>query len=266
MALLLAMYQKFKLTREKNTLSYKLARHSSKLDRLQNNISKKQKYYEGLLKKAEKKATDFKNMFKLQLQNAYGLGTSVFNPAAGSAFANQAIGNIMCQAMAQGVEVWQADQEGKQVTGTDGKPVAYKWQHSNAANIAALFMQYGTSLTKLKDGTFGVQGNSISAQDYNYAQQVYQLAYQQNSLNQQYVAAATQQYETNASIWYEAYEAQITAEQDSVLGAMEYEESMMELDKVNMETRLERIKAELETYTSLLSEEAKNTAPKFGLG
>lgn len=260
MALLLAMYQKFKLTREKNNLSYKLARHSSKLSRLQDNISKKQKYYEGLLKKASQKATNFKNMFKLQLQNSCGLGTSVFNPSQFNAFNNQAVGMLLMKGLKEGVEY------------KDNNDTSQIWKPADADKAYRIVMQFGANAPqavgadkKPIEGYVGTADCNISTDDYNKALSIYTQATMYQQQQQQYVAAATQQYETNVSIWQEALEAQITAEQDSVLEAMEYEESMMELDKLNMETKLERIKAELESYTSLLSEEAKNTAPKFGL-
>ena len=74
------------------------------------------------------------------------------------------------------------------------------------------------------------------------------------------------QYQSNISIWLEAQKTQLEAEQDAALEPLEYEQTMMELDKEASEERCTRLKADMEAYDRLLSEEAKNSAPKFGLG
>jgi hypothetical protein len=74
------------------------------------------------------------------------------------------------------------------------------------------------------------------------------------------------QYGNNVSIWLEAQKAQLEAEQDAALDPLSYEETMMELEKTQIEARLERIKQQEQSYSQLVSDEAKNSAPTFGLG
>ena len=80
------------------------------------------------------------------------------------------------------------------------------------------------------------------------------------------VQTKNQQYGNNVSIWLEAQKAQLEAEQDAVLEPLNYEETMMELEKTQAETRLQRINAQIQSYDQLVSQEAQNSAPKFGLG
>ena len=55
------------------------------------------------------------------------------------------------------------------------------------------------------------------------------------------------------------------AEQDSVLGALEYRESMREQDSLYYKEKLERIKRELDSITVITTERVKNEIPIFGL-
>ena len=62
MALLLAMYQKMRLIREKNQLVLEQSQYSSKLSRIEKNIERKTKYYTGLLAKIDERAQLFKSV------------------------------------------------------------------------------------------------------------------------------------------------------------------------------------------------------------
>ena len=72
-------------------------------------------------------------------------------------------------------------------------------------------------------------------------------------------------YENNISIWLDAQKAQLEAEQDAALDALNYEQTMMELSKTQADSRLKRIQTELDSYEQLASQEAEKTAPTFGL-
>ncbi len=89
----------------------------------------------------------------------------------------------------------------------------------------------------------------------------YRAQYQQQQL--QWMAQSHQQMmEAQKEMMKQAIED----EQDAALEPLEYEQTMMELDKEASEERLTRLKAELESYKQLCSQEAKDSAPKFGLG
>jgi hypothetical protein len=93
-----------------------------------------------------------------------------------------------------------------------------------------------------------------------------QIAQMQQQQAQMWAGNMNTQYQQNVSIWLDARKAEIEAEQDAVLEPLKYQETMWELEKTNADTKLDRIKQELETYNNLCKEEIQNSAPKFGLG
>ena len=80
MALLLAMYQKMRLIREKNQVSLDLTKYSSKLDRVQKNIEKVNKRYTSLFAQLDQQAKRMESDAKVALQNMVGLGANCVNP------------------------------------------------------------------------------------------------------------------------------------------------------------------------------------------
>ena len=94
---------------------------------------------------------------------------------------------------------------------------------------------------------------------FRAAQNNYQQA--QMMMNQ-----ATTNYDTNVSIWLEAQQAQLQAEQDSVIGALQYEQTIMEIDNTYCEQRLKRIDQEIQSYDKLIDDRTEKNVPKFGLG
>jgi ABC-type molybdate transport system ATPase subunit len=115
------------------------------------------------------------------------------------------------------------------------------------------------------------ENNNPLYKDFSYEQvqaftQAQQMAQMQQQQAQMWTQQASQQYGNNVSIWLEAAKAQLEAEQDAALEPLSYQETMWELEKTQAETKLERIKAELESYNNLCKEEIQNSAPKFGLG
>lgn len=223
MALLLAMYQKMKLVREKNQVSYQLANYTTKVERISKNIERAQKRYESLFAKLDKESkmaeSNAKNYWT-QMGNGAGLGGSIFGG----------------------------------MTDIAGSLVATVFQKQFGGDYNAE-MQNFQNLDQ--------DGKSAFLQKQNYAQQI---ANQMIQTNQQWTNNMMQQAVTNIQARLEMKQAQLEAEQDAVLTPLQYEETMMTLEKEQAQARLERIKANLETYTQLASEEAKNSAPTFGLG
>ena len=79
MALLLAMYQKMKLIREKNQATLDLTKYSSKLDRVTKNIERVQKRYTSLFAQLESQAKMMQSNATIMLQNMAGLGMNSVN-------------------------------------------------------------------------------------------------------------------------------------------------------------------------------------------
>ncbi len=75
--------------------------------------------------------------------------------------------------------------------------------------------------------------------------------------------AKGEQKNNDTNIWLEAANTQLNSQ--AIKDAMSYEDVVLELEKEQLDKRLSRIRAEKESYENLVSEEAKNVAPTFGL-
>lgn len=271
MALLLAMYQKMKLIREKNQATYDLTKYSSKLDRVTKNIERVQKRYTSLFSQLESQAKMMQSNATLYFQNMTGLGTNSVNPynyTGTNQFVYQTAAGMLAN---QGWQKYTVE-NGERVP--DGDPI--KMDSEEFATYFAEQQQYGKFRQATDDNgqllyvddakkipqyaTDGIEHDKVQA--FTAAMQQAQMQQQQA---QMWVQNANQQYGNNVSIWLEAQKAQLEAEQDAALEPLNYQETMWELEKNQAEAKLERIKANLESYNSLLSEESQNTAPKFGL-
>ena len=284
MALLLAMYQKMRLIREKNQVTLDLTKYSSKLDRVTKNIERVQKRYTSLFAQLDQKAKMMQSNATLYFQNMTGLGTNSVNPYnyTGS---NQFVYQTMQSILQNGYNYSLG------TTDSDNKPEygTYNFSMEKFATMWAHYQQNGKFVPKTEKGAddkyteVKIKYSDIGITDDNWKDkecydyegfnamdvQAFTAAMQQAQMQQQqaqmWVQNANQQYGNNVSIWLEAQKAQLEAEQDAALEPLNYQETMWELEKNQAEAKLERIKANLESYNSLLSEESQNTAPKFGL-
>ena len=80
MALLLAVFQKLRLVREKNQLTLEVAKYSSGLDRIQKNIERTQKRYTSLFQQLESQAKSMQNNASMYFRSMAGFGTDSVNP------------------------------------------------------------------------------------------------------------------------------------------------------------------------------------------
>ena len=271
MALLLAMYQKMKLIREKNQAQYDLTRFSSKYDRVTKNIERVQKRYTSLFAKLESQAKMMQSQATMQLQNMTGLGVNSVN-------LNNINGtNQFVYQTAAGLLEQQGWQNYKTVDGKqepDGSPVKLngaefqqyftEWQQYGKFRQATDEngqLKYIDADKKVPEYTGGFEADKVAA--FTAAMQQAQV---QQERARMWVQNTSQNYGNQVSIWLEASKAQLEAEQDAVLEPLHYQETMWELEKTQTEAKLERIKQNLESYQNLLQEESQNAAPKFGLG
>ena len=222
MAMLLAMYQKLRLIREKNQLSYEVAGYTGKIKRLQTNIKIVQKMYAARLKNLENMAKYQSIGYKQTMQMQFN-----FQGLVAGAMEQLASGNLK--------SIWDA-KKNNTIETRDGKMYV---PGSSDPIIESDMQNY----------------NSIFAQAQNYANQ------QQSMMNMN-----VQNNEMMINAQLEEAKAQIEDEQDMALEPLQYEETMMEEDKAAAEQKLGLIDAELQSYEQLCQTEAKNAAPKFGLG
>ena len=268
-----AMYQKFRLIRERNQLELQQIGYSTKLARIEKNITKKEKYYTGLFEKLRQQATNFKNQAKIGMQGMFGLGQGSVNPLNYTG-----TNGFVLQRMAQYVT------SGQMPKYENNKPVdGQYWEPTSDPNsILGLYMQYGINIPQAvdsdgkgitdtitvgdKEKTVPVYLGELSFEEKQYYDMAYRQAQNDYQQAQMMMNLATTNYETNVSIWLEAQEAQLQAEQDSVIGALQYEQAIMEIDNTYCEQRLKRIEQEIQSYDKLIDDRTEKNVPKFGLG
>lgn len=279
MALLLAMYQKMRLVREKNELSLDLIKTTSKFTRIQKNIKNVEKMFAGRKAKLEAQAKLMASSMKSIFQQASGLAINnsayLSNPqmyggnVSGNAYIQQRIQGYM----QNGIPMeWVDGENGRtlqpsstltQIPDQD----ALKYLYQNGA-----ITPYGVSgLAQDENGNYTYKDSSGADQTIPVESvQMFQMVLQQSSLDfnraNMCLNQANTDLDSNISIWLQQQEAQLEAEQDLALEPLSYEETMLELDKTNIETRLKMIEEEINSYNQLVDNEAKNMAPKFGLG
>lgn len=243
MALLLAVFQKLRLVREKNQLTLEVAKYSSGLDRIQKNIERTQKRYTSLFQQLESQAKSMQNNASMYFRSMAGFGTDSVNPWSLGGMNGYIYQNMLDIAVKNGLS------------------------QETAEAMRDEYMTNGKFLTKEDPDNAGKYiYENYTEDDVKIFMQAMNAARMMQDQARMGVQQASQQYSDNVSIWLEAQKEQLQAEQDAALDALSYQETMMELDKTQRETRLTRINQEIQSYDQLISNEAQNAAPKFGLG
>ena len=98
MAMLLAMFQKMRLIRERNQLVLEQTQYSSKLTRVQKNSKRIQEIFASKQKKLENQASRMQKNATLMFQNMFNLGANCVNPYNYSGM-NGFIQNAMLQVL-----------------------------------------------------------------------------------------------------------------------------------------------------------------------
>ena len=261
MAMLLAMFQKMRLVREKNQLVLEQTQYSSKLSRLEKNIERKQKYYTSLFAQIDSQAKMMESQAKVMFQGMWNLGGGSVDPYNYSGM-NGFIENGMHQLLSKGIVLGKDE---------DGNPLDPETMDNDTLRAMLQFYNTNGQLPTYKDADGNIRcgsedGENWGEQEYKLFTAAMSMAKSEQQRAQYNCNQMTQQYANNVSIWVEAQKAQLEAEQDAVLEPLNYEQTMLELDKDLKEQRLTRINAEIEKYESLCKEETQKSAPSFGLG
>ena len=134
MALLLSMYQKLRLTRERNQLQLKSTQISAKRKRVTKNMSEIQKRYKSIQQNIDNGIKQLKNQYKLWTQNAVLGGAGTFSP---SVFGNTGTSGYVINALSN----W--------ATNTQVDDNLYT---AKAADIVKVIQSGGTFTKKVVDG------------------------------------------------------------------------------------------------------------------
>ena len=264
MALLLAMYQKMRLIREKNQLVLDQSKFSSKLTRIEKNIANQQKRYASLFSQLESQASAMKTNANMFFQNMSGLGCGIVNPMNYTGMNGFTYG-VMANMFKSDI-TGRTDSDGNALPDVQLGSDLFKKMYQEYMSNGGKFLY---ELDKDNKQVYDESGNP-KYKNFEYEQvqafiQAQQTAQMQQSQAQMWVQNANTQYANNISIWFEAEKARLEAEQDAVLSPLNEQQTMLELEKEQTDARLTRINSELEIYKELCSQEAKNTAPTFGL-
>lgn len=276
MALLLAMYQKMKLIRQINQDTLKLTKITSKLDRMQKNIERVQKRYTSLFAQLDQQAKMMQSNAKLFFQNYAGLGNDCVNPynyTGLNGFVYKNASSALTEGVGSGYRIYDKAEAGE-------KPTLNRAVFIDSQRFQQMWAEYsqynGFPTKKDKDGNTEYitdeNGNNIPvyASDWE-ADEVAAFKWAINSAKMQqqqtqmWVQQADTQYGNNISIWLDNAKAQLEAEQDAALEPLSYEDTMLQLEKEQLDARLQRLREEKQSYDTLVGEEAKNMAPTFGL-
>lgn len=265
MALLLAMYQKMRLIREKNQLVLDQTKVSSKLTRVQKNIERIQKMYKSREASLDAQAKRMQNNASIFFKMNLGLGTNDVNTNMynfGLNFNNSIIMGTMQAGLTGDTNNGGAGWDKKKKK----KVMAYYQSCNGNPQPEYEVDENNNRKPKVDENGQYIYPDGITAQDIAQFRQAMQYGQMELSNRQNMSTQLTSQYENNVSIWLDAQKSEMEAEQDAMLEPLNYEETMLELEKEQKDTRLQRINEEIETYKQLVSQEVKNTTPTFGLG
>lgn len=263
MAMLLAMFQKMRLIREKNQLSLEQMQYSSRLSRVEKNIKRTQEYYTSKEALLNSQAEKMKSQATTIFQTMFNLGVNSVNPYNYSGMNGYIANGIMALLGDNGSGVFIGNKDGDD-------PILEKLQDYTPEELIEYYScNMGFQAYKHEDGTtrYGnPEGLSLTEHDYKVFMAAKNMATQKQQQDNFNCQQLSQQYTNNVSIWLEAQKAQLDAEQDAALEPLNYEQTMMEFNKEQADLRLKRIEQELQRYNELCSKEAENAAPSFGLG
>lgn len=266
MAFLLLLHEKMRLKRQVNKLTLKQCRYGSRLDRMTKNIERVQKMYSKKQSYLQKQAQMLQSQATVWFQNMAGVGAQnqMFNPTC---YQYGTAG--MTTAAAQIMSVWNGQKEIKddktgKVTqiGISPDRAQQLWQ----AYMSGQLVPEKDSNGNVVSGSYTLNGEKIAPEEYAALTNAMQMANGQVQQRQMWAQGMSSQYQTNISVWLQAHEAQLEAEQDAALAPLEMEQTDMELEKESVETQLAYAKERLQAIEQACSEGIKDSAPKFGLG
>lgn len=264
------LHQKMKLQREENRLTLEQMRFSSKVDRMEKKTAKRQKYYDKLKKQLERQANCYKNSMNMVISNQFGLGANSIN--LGNPYAS----NGAAQAMIQNMSMSQI----QQMLGDKAKITEpmYEAIQKGCTSVATSDIKDPSDNTKVLvpqgalynpfDPTQQITGlDSKAAQTaggiYSFLQQ---QANMQITQMQSQATQMKQAYENNVSIWLEAQQEQVEAQEEWEMDLLAEEQADMEADKNMVEAKLKRVQQEKQNIEQALGQAIQDSAPKFGLG
>ncbi len=264
MALLLAMYQKMKLVREKNQLQCDQIKYSRNLKRVEKNIANQTKRYESLFAQLDAQAKQMQSQAQIFFQNIAGIGAGNYSNLNPNGFTG--MNGFVCSAMAGYLSKGVPISKDSTITIDQNKYNIMMNHYMTNSGFRPKVDDKGNTIYLDEAKQKPDYGADFTVDDVNAFLMAMRQAQNDQSNAQMWANNLNTQYGQNVSIWVEAKKAELEAEQDSVIEPLKYQQTMWELDNDYAEQRLKRIDSELEGLKQLTSKEAQDSAPKFGLG
>ena len=264
MAFLLLLHEKMRLRRQVNKLTLKQLQYGNRLDRMTKNIERVQKMYSSKQSQLQKMAQMMQSQATVFFQNSMGLGmqNQAFNPwnMSGGGMTSFVINQMGSMLNSGNIKVNPtADNKNGTSVKIDPNIFSQMLQDYYTTGLKENVNENGQGL-----GNFG--NHKYSKDEKAAFMMAMQAAQQNQSQAQMMCQQMSQNYQNNISIWLEAAQSQLEAEQDAALAPLEMEQTDMELEKDSIETQLTYAKERLKNIEQACSEEIQNSAPKFGLG
>ena len=286
MAYLLHFYEKMRLIREINQIHLNLLNVTRTLDRATKTISNEQKRFAAQIKNIDSQATLLKSNGKNSIFNMLGIGCNsvdVYNYTGLNAF----VANTAQAIFAQGY-YYQTGVE------ADGKPKTAH-QKLDAQRFQEMYMEWTknggrfvpqttTDNGQTQDVTerydkihrnadftdnFGENTVRMYVGGYNEFEvnaflQAVQKAQQGEAMNKNKANELSTLYDNNVDTWAEAEKARIEQQEDEVLEPLSFDQTMLEMEKEQLELKLEELKERKKASDDQVKEGVKDMVPKFG--
>ena len=268
MAFLLLLHQQMKLQREENRLSLESIRFTNKVNRMEKKVQKRQKYFDKLKKQLDRQATYYKNNANMFFSNAMGLGVNSVNPANPYG-TNGATMQILAGLNADSINQICGLKEGDK--GYISDPNIVKAIQSGCAQVAVKEIKFNDDKTIPEGALYNTITGEVYSQNADAQslggvyQKVQQFAQMQVSNMQTQMSQMKTNYENNVSIWLEAQQEQLEAQEEWEMDLLAEEQADMEAEQQMVENRLKRIQAQKDSLKQSLDKAIQDSAPKFGL-
>lgn len=251
MAFLMLLHEKMRLTRKKNSLTYKSLRAGHKLERITKNIANIQKIYGKKESQIDSQVSIWQKQQTLNIQQqSYMGGYSGYGSFGNMGFMGGMMSGLTSKLMQSAFN--------KFFDGTDRSELFEKMGISGG--LSAEDQTAVQNAITTGKGTTGL--SDAAASIYNMFQQNVSQMQAQMQYQAQQAIAQVEQYATHMK---EMMKEQLEEEQEEMLLPLKEEETEMQLEKDTTETQLALVKEELDSIKQSLSEEAKDVAPRFGL-
>jgi len=259
---MMLFFELMRVKREYNAESRNQLAITQKMNRMQKQIDRTTKYYTSLFTQLESQAKCMQNNANMYYQSLTGGYAFNGNPTGCGT-----LGTFISQIFSKGDFTYSTkDSNGNAVTGAT----------INETQFNTMMDIYNSNYGSWKDPADNTKWNSQLSSMFPSGDEAIQKAItaftavrtgatQMQTQMNGWTSMMSNMFQNGVSSWLECQKAALEAEQDQVLDALNYEETMLECDQTASKTRCEELKAEKESLQQELSERVKEDAPGFGL-